>query len=87
MGNMGPLPYLCNTGIQKVLEKNDDIEDDLATLQRNIENAAGSMVRNTKAEREQIMMSTPENVPLRGEAAARGKYSRSKPRKPEQSTK
>ena len=44
----------------------------LATVQRNIETAARKVAHHTKAEREQItIMSTPENVRLREEAAAR----------------
>ena len=44
------------TEIQKMMEKNDSTEDGLATILRNIENAAGK---------------APENVRLREEAAAR----------------
>ena len=37
---------------KKVMEKNDDTEDELATIQRNIETAAGKVAHHTKAERE-----------------------------------
>ena len=36
----------------KVIEKNDDTEYDLATIQRNIENAAGEVAHHTKAEKQ-----------------------------------
>ena len=43
----------ANNGIQeKVIEKNYDTEDDLATIQRNIEIAAGKVAHHTKAEGE-----------------------------------
>ena len=37
---------------KKVMEKYDDTEDDLGSIQRTIENAAGKVVHHTKAERE-----------------------------------
>ena len=86
----------ANNGIQeKVMEKNYDIEDDLDTIQRNIETAAGEVAHHTKAERDQIIMSTPKNVmsdnvrnPLRDALQrSKGKYSRNKPGKPGRSTK
>ena len=54
---------------KKVMEKYDDTEDDLAAIQRTIENAAGKVARYTKAEREVVVMSTPENVRVREDAA------------------
>ena len=56
---------------KRVMEKNDDTEDDLATVWRNIEIAAGEVAHHTKAEREKHFMCTPENVRLCEEAAAR----------------
>ena len=52
-------------------EKNGSIEEDLASIQKNTENAARKVVHRTKAQREKEIMSTPENVRLREEAAAR----------------
>ena len=46
-------------------------EEDLVTVQKNIENAAKKIRHRTKAQREKGIMSTPENVRLREEAAAR----------------
>ena len=37
---------------KKVTEKKDDTEDDLATVQRNIDTAAGEVAHHTRAERE-----------------------------------
>ena len=51
--------------------KNDGVEEDLATFQKNTENAAKKVVHRTKEEREKEIMSTPENVRVREEAAAR----------------
>ena len=42
----------------------------LATVQKNIENAAKKAVHRTKAQREKEIMGTPENVRLRENAAA-----------------
>ena len=36
----------------RMMEKNDNAEDDLATVQRNIKSASGKVVYHTKAERE-----------------------------------
>ena len=36
---------------KKMMEKNDDTEDDLATVERNIETATGKVAHHTKAER------------------------------------
>ena len=51
---------------KKVMEKYDDTEDDLGAIQRTVENATGKVVttrkHHTKAEREKIMVSTPEIV-------------------------
>ena len=45
----------ANNRIQKkVMEKNDDTGDDLATFQRTIETAAGEVAHHTKAERENL---------------------------------
>ena len=52
-------------------EENGSIEEDLATFLKNTENAARKEVHRTKAQREKEVMSTPENVRLREEAAAR----------------
>ena len=55
-----------------MMEKNDDKSDeDLATIQKTIEIAASKVAHNAKAEREQIIQSTPQNVSLREEAAAK----------------
>ena len=56
---------------KKVMEKNEGTEDDLDTIQRNIETAAGMVAPHTKSEREYIILSVPENVRLHEEAAAR----------------
>ena len=54
------------------MEKNDDqMEDDLAAIQKAIDISAGTVAHYTKAERERIVKSTPEDVGLREEAAAR----------------
>ena len=37
---------------RKVMEKNDATQEDLATIQKNIENTAGKVAHHTKAERE-----------------------------------
>ena len=37
---------------KKVMEKNEGTEDDLDTIQRNIETAAGKVAHHTKSERE-----------------------------------
>ena len=42
------------------MEKNDDDEYDLATMQRNIETAAEEVAHNMKSEREKTVMSTPD---------------------------
>ena len=55
----------------KVMKKNEDTEEELATVQRNIETAAGKVAHHTKAEREHRMLTAPENVRPREEAAAR----------------
>ena len=47
------------------------MEEDLATIQKNIENAVKKVVHLTKAQRERKIMSIPENVRMREEAAAR----------------
>ena len=47
------------------------MEEDLETIQKNIENAAGKVVHRTKAQREKQTKSSPENVRLREEAAAK----------------
>ena len=49
----------------------DKTEEDLAVIQKTIAAAAGKVAHHTKAEREKITQSTPENVKLREEAAAR----------------
>ena len=50
-------------------KNNGSMEEDLATIQKNIENAAKKVVHRTKAQREKEIMSIPENVRLREEAA------------------
>ena len=55
---------------KKVMEKNEGAEGDLDIIQWNNKTAAGKLAHHTKAEREKIM-NIPENVRLRGEAAAR----------------
>ena len=70
-----------------MMEKYDDTEDDLVAIQRTIETATGKVVHHTKAEREKIMMSTPENVRKLQQGApqrSRGEYSKNKPGKPQQ---
>ena len=47
------------------------MEEDLATIQKNIEIAAKKVVHRTKAQREKEIMSIPEKVRFREEAAAR----------------
>ena len=62
----------ANNGFRKkVMEKNGDTEDHLAIIQRNLEKAAGKVAHHTKAKREKVIMSTPDNVRLREEAAVR----------------
>ena len=51
------------------MEKNEDTEDDLAIIQRNIETAAGQVAHQSR--KRNIIMSTPDNVRQREEAAAR----------------
>ena len=46
-------------------------EENLSTVQKNIENAARKIRHRTKAQREKEIMNTPETVRLREEAAAR----------------
>ena len=46
-------------------------EEDLFTVQKNIENAAKKIRHRTNALKEKEIMCTPENVRLREEAAAR----------------
>ena len=54
------------------MEKNDSTEDGLAATQKNVESAAGKVAHRTKWHKEKkTIMSTPENVRLREEAAAR----------------
>ena len=50
---------------------NDGVAEYFATVQKNTESAAGKVVQRTKAQREKEIMSTPDNVRLREEAAAR----------------
>ena len=50
--------------------KKGSIEEDLATVHENTENAARKAVHRTKAQKEKEIMSTPENVRVREEAAA-----------------
>ena len=52
-------------------EENGSIEDDLATIQENTENAARKEVHRMKAQKEKEVVSTPKSVRLREEAAAR----------------
>ena len=40
---------------KKKVEKNEGIEDDLGIIRRNMETAAGKVVRHTKAERGTII--------------------------------
>ena len=54
-----------------MLEKNDDQMEDLAAIQKAIDISAGTVALYTKAERERIVKSTPEDVRLLEEAAAR----------------
>ena len=57
---------------KKVMESGEDkIEEDLADIQKTIEDAAGKVAHHTEAEREKMIQNTPENVRLREEAAAR----------------
>ena len=53
------------------MKNNDSIEEYLSIVQKNIGNAARNVVHRTKAQREKLMMSTPETVRLREETAAR----------------
>ena len=55
---------------KKLMELNEGIRDDLDTVQRNIEIATGHVVPHERKKRN-IMISTPESVRLREEAAAR----------------
>ena len=52
------------------MEKYDDTEDDLVAIQRTVETAAGKVAHHESRKRK-IVMSTPETVRLREEAAAR----------------
>ena len=57
---------------RKVMEKDGDkFDEDLITFQKTVETAAGKVAHCTEAERENIFMSTPENVRLREKASAR----------------
>ena len=47
------------------------IDENLATIQKTIEAAAGEVVHNTRAEREKVTQRKPDNVRRREEAAER----------------
>ena len=56
---------------RKVMEKDGDkFGEDLVTVQKTIETAAGKVAHCTEAERENIFMATPENVRLREKASS-----------------
>ena len=83
---MGSLHHLCGKAEEvdrmetkdrrannRIQEKGvgEERRPDLAALQKAIEIATGTVAHHTKAERVKITQSTPENVRLREEAAAR----------------
>ena len=45
---------------KKVMEENDDTEDDLAAVQRNIETAAGKVAHHTKAVRPTMYLASSD---------------------------
>ena len=57
--------------MEKWMKNEGSKEEDLSTAQKNIENAAKKIRHRTKAQREKERTSTPENVRLCEEAAAR----------------
>ena len=56
---------------KEVMKDVGNKEEDLLTVQKNIENATKNIRHRTIAHKEKEIMSTPENVRLREEAAAR----------------
>ena len=56
---------------KEVMINNDGVEEDFATIQKTPRARSGKVVHRTKAQREKEIMSTPDNVRLREEAAAR----------------